>query len=568
MRATTAGAVIGRVLNEPDTMVACGSTLPTVEEGISEAGPGVDSGAAGGATEVGTEPFIPVDLSDTDAETGMCGWAMVFVGLSETQGTSVSELAEQFASTSRTVEDPMGVVQQSLEGLNALSLSTTQIADTQSVMAFLRSSRAARVADGVSLKNVFTDRVAASVDVLAPLVVADEVDVDVLRGATSPDLTVGLGSGGTFSVEGDDASIDHPLMSVDAEGNAFFAGTITARSITVEGADSEAIDLTSVNDAITFLTSQVDAFALALNTSSETWGSQFAALNDRFVSLETLFAANTTALNDLTTRVTALEAPEAVADTGLNVAGNFSVSGITTFGGMLYVNAIGSIGDLLSFIGDIRFIGTPYFNSDTAGFAVIHAGDTSVDVSFVQAYRNQPIVQANVSFELPADDASRTAEESAALMARLVDAQTTYLTSNTRYVVTNKSVNGFTIVLNAPAATDLPFSWTAFAVQDVRTLESTTNRIAPESIPAVPAPAVFEDPAPSEGGSNNFVEPTAVDGEGPTVPTEGLEPAGASEMPATEVLDVPVEAVQDVAPEPSPAAPEPSSAVDTAPAEG
>jgi hypothetical protein len=88
MRATSAGATIGRVLNEPDEMVVCGRDLPDLEDAISEEGPGVavdENGAvvvqenSGEQTTNGGQQTADSEVSDGDDE--MCGYAMVFVGM-------------------------------------------------------------------------------------------------------------------------------------------------------------------------------------------------------------------------------------------------------------------------------------------------------------------------------------------------------------------------------------------------------------------------------------------------------------------------------------------------------
>ena len=470
MRATSAGAVIGRVLNEPETMVPCGAALPTVEDGISEEGPGVTDGDGQSAPAV----VVPetVTTSASSSAGAMCGWAMIFVGLSETQGQSVLTLAHEYASTA--AQETAVAMSQTTDGLSNTTASTATIGSSQSIMAFLRSVKAARATDGVDLQNVFTDRIAASTDVLAPLVVADAAQIDVLRGASTENMTIDLGENGTLALSGG----SQPVVRFDAQGNAFFAGSITAQSITVaDTASAQTVDLTTVNDAIAFLTSGYSTLSTALTTATTTW-------TDRTTSLEALLSAQSTALTDVTNRVVALEARANGTTDGLSVNGDVAVSGVATFGGTLFVNTLGSIGSLLSMLNDVAFIGTPYFNRDTAGFAVIAAGDTVVHVDFEHEYHYQPIVQAGVSFELPADDVSRTPEESAALLAQLADAEQIYFASNVRYAVTKKDVHGFDIVLSAPLAVDLPLSWTAFAVEDARTLRSVPPAPAVNAMPA------------------------------------------------------------------------------------
>ena len=563
MRATSAGAVIGRVLNEPDTMVACGSTLPTVEEGISEEGPGVDGTTDAAVTEPTTSAATTtVSTGADDEDTAMCGWAMVFVGLSETQGTSVSVLAEQYAATSSTASSHLPVVQQSFDGLNATSVSTMQIADTQSIMSFLRDSRADRLRSGVELKNVFTDRVAASVDILAPLIVADEADIDVLRGQTSNNVTAAIGTTGVFAVNQGGTSTEPSLFSVDANGNAFFAGAITAQSISVANAAPSAdTSLSSVNDAVAFLTQGVSGLGLSIssleqrltealnasNTTQSAWNTTttdgITGIDGRLVTLESLFANSEIATAALTDRVTALEAPRGMSLSGLDLAGDLNVTGLATFGGLLRVDQIGAFGSLLSFMNDTMFIGRPFFNADTAGFAVIHEGDTAVDVTFDDPYLDQPIVQASVTFDA-GDTTGMSDEEIAALHASLNEAQQAYLSSNVRFAVVDKSKTGFRIVLSEPATTDLQFSWISLAVKNARTMQSQTP-FAPVVVPFTPVvtPSVSDSVVVEEAPvTSDSADTVPVEEAAPVVEPSSEEPV-VSEPPVVEpAAEAPVDA--------------------------
>ena len=152
--------------------------------------------------------------------------------------------------------------------------------------------------------------------------------------------------------------------------------------------------------------------------------------------------------------------------------GGLSVASTTMFNGGLTVDTISAIGDLLSFSSDVEFFGTPYFTSDTAGFAVVKAGVQSVDVVFTREYLAQPIVNASISFEQDVNQDLLDEEAREVLKNDSIAAAQTFLAEGVTYVVTNKSKFGFTIVLSKPAPSDVKMSWTALAVRNATTFMS------------------------------------------------------------------------------------------------
>ena len=149
------------------------------------------------------------------------------------------------------------------------------------------------------------------------------------------------------------------------------------------------------------------------------------------------------------------------------VAGFSVVAPQGVFSG-LTVDSIGSLHDAITIASDVSFIGTPYFNSDTAGFAKIYAGNDHVDVAFDKEYSALPIVNATILFENISDDAARLAAEQGVL------------SNDVRFIVRPRvTTKGFTVLLNKQADSDVPFSWTAFAVKDAKTFTSNDNASAP-----------------------------------------------------------------------------------------
>ncbi len=133
--------------------------------------------------------------------------------------------------------------------------------------------------------------------------------------------------------------------------------------------------------------------------------------------------------------------------------------------GGLKVDSISSITDLIKMNSDVEFIGTPFFNKDTAGFAKIIAGTKEIRIEFEKEYLVKPIVTANLSFER--DENTREDDQ---IKNEELDVQAAF--SGVQFVIINKNTKGFTILLNKKAPRDLSFSWIALAVKDATTFTS------------------------------------------------------------------------------------------------
>jgi len=195
----------------------------------------------------------------------------------------------------------------------------------------------------------------------------------------------------------------------------------------------------------------------------------------------------------------------------------------------LTINTISAFDKELSLKGDVIFFGRPYFTTDTGGFAVVKSGERKVDVVFEREYLEQPIVNAAISLE-----------QDNAVNDELI------FSNNINYIITKKSVNGFTIILNKPAPEDIKFSWIALAVQNAKTFNSTENNTQPaqgsspqENLPAETLPASSTDetaPATSTDSASASPEPSDTSSE----PETSEPPAESSTEPSTEPAIEPV----------------------------
>jgi hypothetical protein len=98
--------------------------------------------------------------------------------------------------------------------------------------------------------------------------------------------------------------------------------------------------------------------------------------------------------------------------------------------------------------------GTPTFDHDTAGFAIIKKGNQSVVIDFDQKYDSSPVITATLSLQQYKDSDLRAA------------AADLLLISDVKYIITNVSKKGFEIMMDRKADSDIPFSWHALAVNN------------------------------------------------------------------------------------------------------
>lgn len=285
MRATYAGAIIGRVINEPEIMTGCDAPLPVLGSSALADGPGV-TGAAQLENE-GENKVARGAVADSDARGPQCGYAMLFIGLSQTLGSDVRELAREYATTHPRSSDMGGLA----------TISNGQASAQEEILAFLRATKHERQESGSDVfSSIFTDRVSAAFEIITPLVVTE----------------------------------------------------------------------------------------------------------------------------------------------------NFQL------------------------FGEAVFFGRPYFNTDTAGFAVIKKGQKSVRIVFDKEYLDQPIVNATLSLN-EAKEASDATQEKIAELQKAEDELTEKLfASGVQYFITKKNVHGFTILLNKALGEDVQFSWMALAVKNPR----------------------------------------------------------------------------------------------------
>lgn len=174
MKATGAGAVLGRVLNEPYTMTSCDAELPTIEESIGD-GPGVEAIdlIAPDSTSTPSRNTLPSN-SVANPNAPKCGYAMLFVGLSDSLGENIDKLSDKFAKEHPSTVD-VGGLDVSVVAQEGANVHVTQ----KNIMTFLESVKNAYNSDQ-ELQSLFTDKVAAAVEIVSPSVYTKGLSVNTI----------------------------------------------------------------------------------------------------------------------------------------------------------------------------------------------------------------------------------------------------------------------------------------------------------------------------------------------------------------------------------------------------
>ncbi|MBX4197983.1 hypothetical protein KW782_01470 [Candidatus Parcubacteria bacterium] len=387
-----------------------------------------------------------------------------------------------------------------------------------------------------SISEVFTDRVVAGLELITPRVLTDTLVVNTIE-AVEDDIKLKLAQGGKMiitkagkedmSATFKDASASStPVITFDADGNAVFAGTVTANKVVAKQIEG----LEIFTDSISSLTDRLESLATSTASSSMSVSAQLASVFGFVNETKALLASSSEHYVNLASSLAALET-QIASSTPIGKA--LTINRATIWDG-LEVDSIGTGGEMLAFQSDLIFIGRPYFTTDTAGFALIKKGAKFADVTFGREYLEQPIINASISLE----NASSTDEA-------LEDA---LFGNDIRHLISKKTTHGFRITLNKAAPEDITFSWIALAVKGAKTSTSTEAVVVPPP-PPVEQPVVEEKPPaeePKEEPKEEITEEPAKE-ELPVeeVDNEATEPEVQPTEPVVEITDVPAATVSE-----------------------
>ncbi|MBX4216200.1 hypothetical protein KW797_04620, partial [Candidatus Parcubacteria bacterium] len=196
--------------------------------------------------------------------------------------------------------------------------------------------------------------------------------------------------------------------------------------------------------------------------------------------------------------------------------GALEVSGAAKFSAGLEVSELGTASSTISVLSDTYFFGRPYFTSDTGGSARIAEGAATVEIVFDREYVEKPVITASMVF----NDASTTDEA----IEKIFD-------ENIAFLVTKRTVHGFTIRLNKKAPADISFNWMAIAVKDSK--EFTSRSVDGEATPVVSAsetPIATTTP-PADTATSTPDTATSTPETATVPPAEVPEPTAHEESP-------------------------------------
>lgn len=286
---------------------------------------------------------------------------------------------------------------------------------------------------------------------------------------------------GTSTLKSSYQGVNLPAITVDAFGNASFVGQVTASGFNVKDIGTSLANLNQISSSTSLTLESLENSLNILASTTDKLVLNFADLSDRLKILETAKTASSTGAIDINAM--------------FGNPNGLTIDAPLTLNNGLHVDQISSVSDYLSLMSDTEFIGRPYFTKDTAGFAVVKAGSREVEVTFDREYLEQPIVNTTISFDA-ASSTDSTGSPQAATSTMPVggnNIEEQIFSNDVRFLVTNKSEKGFTILLNKPAPTDVPFSWTALAVKSAKVFSSiavpteipSTITIIPAAVPEV-----------------------------------------------------------------------------------
>jgi hypothetical protein len=463
---------------------------------------------------------------------------MVFMNLIDYSGETIDDAILNWESVQRELlrQQDIQTVQVSIldGGIEAefesdpladitIGMSTSSMLSTTTrsarVLSFLEDLKKEREGLAASRSEMFVDRVSAVNEVIAPSFLAKALRAETVDGARIISTRIEAGDIETarLLVRGKNSDI---VFGEDGQVFLMRKATSSVASTSAPSASSTALLLT-------------EAFALpegTLISFSDDGGAFFAGeLVARGLKTESL-----------------------------------TVEGLTTLSGGLLVSSIGTKEGELKVMADTFFAGRAYFNSDSAGDALIPRGGKEVAITFVKPFAEKPVVNANFSF----NESTTTPEQEDEIFRQDI-----------RFVITRRSPEGFRITLNKPAPLDVLFSWTAVGVKD----KTTFNGVGAQGLtifeprkmhPTTTAPIILTTPpeqsvpASTSTEAVETVEPVSTTTPA-TIPEESSSSSvgsgtGAEIVPAPVHSDAP--ATTPVVPEVTPAEMAPAPAPEAVPA--
>ena len=323
-----------------------------------------------------------------------------------------------------------------------------------------------------STRNLNAYKLEAGLSVSSPRIITRNLSVDSIKGLYD-NITVQLSTTSQFNISAILGGVTTTVVSIDQNGNAIFAGEITASKINglIPGLADLQTAVSSTIDRVSGLENQMQLLDSFASSTQE--------------QLLSLIAAQ------------AVSSTSATLDLGLFAQSvGLRFENTVAFNGGLQTDLFSSLSGTTTFMGDMIFFGRPYLNSDSGGYAMVKAGSQEVEVSFDNEYIEKPVVQATISFKSP----TSSPEDLALLQVR----EQEVFAQDIRYIISRVTTHGFIIVLNKPAPFDIEFDWLALAVKNPKLFDGVpgssqgdSNQADPnlQAVSVTSTPVITEVPA-------------------------------------------------------------------------
>jgi len=233
----------------------------------------------------------------------------------------------------------------------------------------------------------------------------NSVSSDLFQSKNGNGLSIDLKANENLDIKDDQGNTQ---ISFDSIGDGTFNGTISASSFVEQG-----VDLKGAIDGLQQQIDSLDSRVSVLESAQQSGGTGLVDANGNPVNF------NDVAVGDLTVNL------------DLVVNGSLTINGNATF-----AQATRFLGDT-TFEGNVTANGSLTLSNNSAGYALIHTGQSKVHVTFSKPYSAAPIITVSLGNGQFAS-----------------------------YSYTNVTASGFDIILPAPATQDYSFSWTATAVSN------------------------------------------------------------------------------------------------------
>ena len=256
-----------------------------------------------------------------------------------------------FVKSSNSLGSTAGI----LESLGQTTPSTSSAEYGLSMLSYV-TNESSSIGVGADISEIYTDRVVAGLEIIAPQVTTNNLSTNSITSATGLDLDINLKTAGSLFIKD---SLGTTVASIDDQGNANFNGTITVdklRANQIEGLE--------------ILTNQISSLAEAQRISGLD---------------EPLPSGNSTNPGSTPQNTNTEQILRALFAGGI-------FTGDTEFMANVTFRANSTFTGLSVFQGSTSFDSEVVFSADSAGESVVAAGETQSTVVFSKSLLSVPIV--------------------------------------------------------------------------------------------------------------------------------------------------------------------------------